>query len=44
MPAERTGIIRENFGAIEVADLPALTIDRVYEEATRRIGAHSNSV
>lgn len=44
MPAERTGIIRENFGAIEVAGLPALTVDRVYEEAMRRIGAHSNSV
>jgi ADP-heptose:LPS heptosyltransferase len=44
MPAERTGIIRENFGAIEVADLAELTVDRVYQEAMRRIGAHSNSV
>lgn len=44
MPADRTGIVRDNFGAIEVADLAALSVDRVYEEATRRIGAHSNSV
>lgn len=44
MPAERTGIIRENFGAIEIDDLATLTVDRVYEEAISRIGAHSNSV
>lgn len=44
MPAERTGIVRENFDAIEVADLADLPVDRVYEEAMRRIGAHSNSV
>lgn len=44
MPAERTGIIRENFGAIEVDDLAGLSVDCVYEEAIRRIGAHSNSV
>lgn len=44
MPAERTGIIRENFDAIEVADLADLPVERVFEEAMRRIGAHSNSV
>lgn len=44
MPAERTGIIRENFGAIEVTDLAELPVERVYEEAMSRIGAHSNSV
>ncbi len=44
MPAERTGIIRENFGAIEVENLAGLPVDRVYEETMRRIAAHSNSV
>ena len=44
MPAVRTGIIRDKFGAIEVADLASLPVERVYEEAIRRIGAHSNSV
>jgi ADP-heptose:LPS heptosyltransferase len=44
MPADRTGIIRENFGVIEVADLTELTVDHVFHEAMRRIGDHSNSV
>ncbi|MBO6633754.1 glycosyltransferase family 9 protein [Parvibaculum sp.] len=43
-PAERTGIIRENFGVIEVEDLAALPVERVFDEVTRRIEAHSNSV
>lgn len=43
MPAERTGILRENFGAIEVEDLAALSVTRVFDEVTRRL-AHSNSV
>jgi len=43
-PAERTGIIRENFGVIEVEDLAALPAERVFDEVTRRIEAHSNSV
>lgn len=44
MPAERTGIIRAHFGAIEVSDLTHLSVDRVYDEAMRLIGTHSNSV
>lgn len=43
-PAERTGIIRENFAAIEVEDLSALPVQRVFDEVTRRLNAHSNSV
>ena len=43
-PAERTGIIRENFGVIEVEDLAALPVERVFDEVMRRIEVHSNSV
>lgn len=43
-PAERTGIIRDNFGVIEVEDLEALSVERVFDEVTRRLEAHSNSV
>ncbi|ABS63307.1 glycosyl transferase family 9 [Parvibaculum lavamentivorans DS-1] len=43
-PAERTGIIRDNFGVIEVEDLEALSVERVFNEVTRRLEAHSNSV
>ncbi|PKQ02771.1 MAG: hypothetical protein CVT73_17335 [Alphaproteobacteria bacterium HGW-Alphaproteobacteria-12] len=43
-PAERTGIIRETFAAIEVEDLSGLTVRRVFDEVTRRLNAHSNSV
>lgn len=43
MPAERTGILREKFGAIEVEDLAELSVTRVFDEVTRRL-AHSNSV
>ncbi|MAM93171.1 glycosyltransferase family 9 protein [Parvibaculum sp.] len=43
MPAERTGILTENFGAIEVDDLSALPVARVFDEVERRL-AHSNSV
>jgi ADP-heptose:LPS heptosyltransferase len=44
MSAERTGIIREHFGVIEVEDLTTLPVERVLGEATRRLGTHSNSV
>ncbi|MEQ8266840.1 MAG: glycosyltransferase family 9 protein [Parvibaculum sp.] len=43
-PAERTGIIRDNFGVIEVEDLAALPVETVFDEVTRRLAAHSNSV
>ena len=43
MPAERTGILTEKFGAIEVEDLAELSVTRVFDEVTRRL-AHSNSV
>lgn len=43
-PAERTGIIRDNFGVIEVEDLEALAVETVFDEVTRRLAAHSNSV
>lgn len=44
MSAERTGIIRENFGVIEVEDLATLPVERVFDEVARRIKTHSNSV
>ncbi|MBC7102884.1 MAG: glycosyltransferase family 9 protein [Parvibaculum sp.] len=44
MPAERTGILTENFGAIEVDDLATLSVTRVFDEVERRLAAHSNSV
>lgn len=44
MPAERTGILTENFGAIEVDDLAALPVPRVFDEVERRLADHSNSV
>jgi ADP-heptose:LPS heptosyltransferase len=37
MPAERTGVLRENFAAIEVEDLKALSVAHVMDEVTRRI-------
>ncbi|MEX2249232.1 MAG: glycosyltransferase family 9 protein [Parvibaculum sp.] len=43
-PAERTGIIRDNFSVIEVEDLNALTVEQVYGEIVRRLSRHSNSV
>jgi ADP-heptose:LPS heptosyltransferase len=41
---ERTGIRRGHFGAIEVPDLAALTVERVLGEVLERLAAHSNSV
>ena len=43
-PAERTGIIRENFGVIEVPDLAELTVDEVHAEIVKRLSLQSNSV
>ena len=43
-PAERTGIIRENFGVIEVENLTALPVDQVHAEIAKRLKAQSNSV
>ncbi|MDB5546223.1 MAG: glycosyl transferase family 9 [Hyphomicrobiales bacterium] len=37
MPAERTGVLRENFGAIEVEDLKTLSVARVMDEALKRL-------
>jgi ADP-heptose:LPS heptosyltransferase len=37
MPAERTGVLRENFGAIEVEDLKTLSVARVMDEVTKRL-------
>ncbi|MDB5641929.1 MAG: glycosyl transferase family 9 [Hyphomicrobiales bacterium] len=37
MPAERTGILREGFEAIEVADLETLSVGRVLSEVTKRL-------
>lgn len=37
MPAERTGILREGFGAIEVADLKTLSVARVLDEVQKRL-------
>ncbi len=37
MPAERTGVLRETFGAIEVEDLKALRVARVMEEVMKRL-------
>lgn len=42
--AERTGIRRERFDAIEVPDLKELSVERVLEEVLHRLKAHSNSV
>lgn len=38
MPAERTGIIRENFDAIQVDDLKDLSLERVLGEVRKRLG------
>lgn len=40
MPAERTGILRENFTAIQVDDLKDLTLVRVLSEVHARLGTH----
>jgi ADP-heptose:LPS heptosyltransferase len=37
MPAERTGVLRENFAAIEVADLKTLSVARVMDEVKQRL-------
>jgi ADP-heptose:LPS heptosyltransferase len=37
MPAERTGVLRENFGAIEVEDLKTLSVARVMDEGLKRL-------
>jgi ADP-heptose:LPS heptosyltransferase len=37
MPAERTGVLREMFGAIEVEDLKTLSVARVMDEVRRRM-------
>jgi hypothetical protein len=42
--AERTGIRRERFDAIEVLNLAQLTVERVLEEVLRRLAIYSNSV
>lgn len=36
MPAERTGVLRENFSAIEVDDLRTLGVERVMAEVVKR--------
>ena len=38
MPAERTGVVRDGFGAIEVADLKELSVARVWDEVLTRLG------
>ena len=42
--AERTGIRREGFDALEVPDLKELSVERVLGEVQARLAAHSNSV
>jgi ADP-heptose:LPS heptosyltransferase len=37
MPAERTGVLRENFAAIEVEDLKTLSVARVMDEVKKRL-------
>ena len=37
MPAERTGVIRENFSAIQVNDLKDLTLEHVLAEVRQRL-------
>ncbi|PCJ69661.1 MAG: hypothetical protein COA62_09090 [Rhodobiaceae bacterium] len=41
---EKTGIARENFDAIEVDDLSALSVGRVYNAIIAKMGSHLNSV
>jgi len=41
---EKTGIKRENFDAIEVADLADLSVDAVYKAVIEKLNSHSNSV
>jgi len=38
MPAERTGILRAGFGAIEVKDVQTLSVARVWDEVRTRLG------
>lgn len=41
---EKTGIKREAFDAIEVADLTDLSVDAVFEAVVEKLNSHSNSV